>query len=371
MFPATTTPNFDAAKHARRVDEVLALGKFRLAPGQKFARHALVRCGRTFGRVRAETDAGVITLSLKRYGRQDDCKPGSTVTYTSAGHIDAYGGADWLAAVLWLRGGGADPLDPASWSVDEGPANPVGHDVAYVRNTFGLHFRGDTNVQRAIMGDAFERAVPESEAWDAGFGDPYWMEPVLLSVKPGVLHMLLRINNARRCNTGALVVTTWTGAGYAFDEHMGVRELPGLSVAHPALFWDDESQLHWMVSSVHRDSTAHRSYPSIEAGLKLRLRVAPGTMCEADRGALGLFYSRNGGYDWHLARFLVAYADYTQSAAYPQGFLEGGSLYVLVRATVSPTPFGNHDTRDALFLKVPLASALALVPLPWVSARPA
>ena len=64
-------------------------------------------------------------------------------------------------------------------------------------------------------------------------------------------------------------------------------------MAHPAIVYDDKSDMYWMVSNLNRDST--RRYNGLNSGLK----ISPSSLCEADRSSLGLFVSPNL-IDWHF-----------------------------------------------------------------------
>jgi hypothetical protein len=71
------------------------------------------------------------------------------------------------------------------------------------------------------------------------------------------VRVVLRINNDISCSLAAIVTLNDTGASPDDPPTARFSRLafvPGASVAHPAIAWDEQSRLYWMVSNVNRDA---------------------------------------------------------------------------------------------------------------------
>jgi hypothetical protein len=96
----------------------------------------------------------------------------------------------------------------------------------------------------------------------------------------------MRVNNDLVCDLAALVefddaaLSLQSGGSAPTGELKGrfLRHtfIPGLSVAHPAILYDNSSDLYWMVSNLNRD--ALRSWNTKHP----RVRWNPFTFCESE-----------------------------------------------------------------------------------------
>lgn len=68
------------------------------------------------------------------------------------------------------------------------------------------------------------------------------------------MRIVLRVNNDIHCNLAALVVVHNSTTDVPIPQFSRLAFIPGLSVAHPAIVWDDETAVFWMVSNINRDA---------------------------------------------------------------------------------------------------------------------
>eukprot|EP00959_Pyramimonas_sp_CCMP1952_P155585 3254678-Pyramimonas_sp.AAC.1 len=196
---------------------------------------------------------------------------------------------------------------------------------------------------------------------DFGFAHkPFFMEGVpvpasLTEKNPDVL-VWYRINNVRQCNRGGLVRFHATDDIYLQPTFVGVLELPGGAVAHPAIIPDSEYGVFWMVSNMVRNS--NHVWPARHQGRALGLKLTPDSSCEADRSALGLYVSKNA-VDWHFVSVVVLVKDVRYHYSYSHMMIDGEDLLIVCRAHVpklvvpGPPRFNNHNSNSVVFIRMP------------------
>ena len=70
------------------------------------------------------------------------------------------------------------------------------------------------------------------------------------------MRIVLRMNNDVHCNLAAIVDVHDSATSDRPDvpQFSRLAFIPGLSIAHPAILWDDQTSVFWMVSNLNRDS---------------------------------------------------------------------------------------------------------------------
>jgi len=139
------------------------------------------------------------------------------------------------------------------------------------------------------------------------------------------------------------------------------KNVPGLGIGHPAILYDNVTDLYWMASNMNRDSTRVWRQPW-QKTLK-KLHITPFSHCEVDRTTMGLFYSGNA-VDWWTAGVIDYHLDFAAHFTYPHMIVNdnglGPDLLVVMRATAppanasSPTAgfYNNHNSNAISFHRV-------------------
>ncbi|KDD75838.1 hypothetical protein H632_c476p0, partial [Helicosporidium sp. ATCC 50920] len=246
--------------------------------------------------------ANVLTLRLERFNHYWATSP----LHLAAGRVlavgsgsNVYGGVDWVASAM-NADERADLTRSEAWSFPDPPVgNPASVYSGELRSLFDIAFRADAQARNSIVGFDLRGISSEAEAWEAGFGSVYWMEGVVTRVRDrhggnGKLLSIMRVNNDWMCDLAALV---------AYDDHLADQgggfhgrflrytNVPGLGVGHPAIVYDEVSDLYWMASNVNRDSTRRWRQPTEATDAEPALHITPFSKCEIDRSTLALFYS--------------------------------------------------------------------------------
>ena len=230
---------------------------------------------------------------------------------------------DWVSMMI-TADETADLTQQSSWHMSNGVGNPAVLETDSLHGLLGVTARNTLDIQEALIGkNPRRKGISEETARYMGFGAMYWLEGVVVRRRDsrgraeaavaartkggggavlghtGVptpandeLVVTLRVNNNAMCNLGAVVAfsdkaSDGTRLRSPRGRFLRYTFAPGLSVAHPAIVFDQKSDMYWMVSNLNRDST--RRYNGLNSGLK----ISPSSLCEADRSSLGLFVSPN------------------------------------------------------------------------------
>lgn len=302
----------------------------------------------------------------------------STLSFASSAHI--YGGVDWVAMAM-SADETADLRDPASWTLSPGVGNPASLYSNEMRELFDAAFRGDAEVRKSIIGFDVP-GLDTSSAWEAGFGSLYWMEGVLTRQRDrrganGKLLSIMRVNNDVLCDLAALVefddatlrpAGTGIGAagangtsGQLVGRFLRYTFVPGLGVGHPAILYDEESDLYWMVTNFNRDANRNWKQPAKEDGTHPNLHITAFSKCEVDRSTLALYYSSNL-VSWMLAGMVDYHLNLGRHFAYPHMLIDGRDLLVVTRAAFAPwakdadaplnSYYNNHNSNTVAFHRV-------------------
>jgi hypothetical protein len=305
-----------------------------------------------------------------------------------------YGGVDWVATAL-SADEHSDLTDPASWSLVPPVGNPAALRGNEMRELFDVAFRPDADVRKSIIGSDLPVESPE-QAWEAGFGAVYWMEGVATRQQDrhggsGTLLSIMRVNNDLMCDLAALLeiddsaaraasaaAETDTDAAHLPPPLPKARflrytSIPGLGVSHPAILYDEKSDLYWMASNLNRDDVRdwRQPAPGSRSGINPPLHITSFSKCEIDRSTLGLHFSPNL-LNWQFAG-LIDYSEHLgRHFTYPHMVIDGEDLLVVTRASFVPgapregpaSPldqfYNNHNSKVAAFHRIRGFRALAL-----------
>ncbi|KDD75839.1 hypothetical protein H632_c476p1, partial [Helicosporidium sp. ATCC 50920] len=292
---------------------------------------------------------------------------GQSIQVGSGGNV--YGGVDWVACAM-NADEHADLTLPGSWALPEAPVgNPAAVHSDALRELFGVAFRADGAVRNSIVGFQLKGVASEAEAWEAGFGSIYWMEGVVTRVRDrhggnGKLLSIMRVNNDWMCDLAALVEYDDEGValGGAFTARfLRYATVPGLGVGHPAIVYDEASDLYWMASNVNRDAARRwRNPPAEEQALHPALHITPFSKCEVDRSTLALFYSPNL-FNWQPAGVVDYHQALHRHFTYPHMIVDGEDLLIVSRASFAPWArddselnafYNNHNSNSISFHRV-------------------
>jgi len=232
-----------------------------------------------------------------------------------------------------------------------------------IRQIFDIAFRADSHVMKNLAGKDFPK-LDRARALDAGFGSLYWMEGVVTRVRDthggnGKLLIIARVNNDLLCNLAAVVeLDDASGLDARFLRYTSV---PGLSIAHPAILFDETSDLYWMATNLPRASTRQWNKAARQS-----LHITQFSSCEVDRSMLYLFYSTNQ-FDWIPAGVIDVQMGFNRHFSYPHMLVSGSSLYIVSRATSSfgfssgiAGFYNNHNSNSIAFHRIRNFRRLAL-----------
>lgn len=140
-------------------------------------------------------------------------------------------------------------------------------------------------------------------------------------------------------------------------EFLRFKNVPGLAIGHPAILYDNVTDLYWMASNMNRDSTRVWRQPGGQSGKQLHITAF--SSCEVDRTTMGLFYSGNA-FDWWTAGILDYHLDFADHFTYPHMVIAGADLLVVMRATAPPVDpdsqtagwYNNHNSNAVSFHRV-------------------
>ncbi|KAI3424245.1 hypothetical protein D9Q98_009601 [Chlorella vulgaris] len=334
-------------------------------------------------------DAGrkIVSARLERFNlfwQKEGLTLGADSTLQVASGAQIYGGVDWVASAM-SADETADLRDPSAWVLSDGVGNPASMYSNEMRALFDAAFRGDSSVRQSIVGFDVP-GLDTSSAWEAGFGSLYWMEGVVTRVhdKHGGNNKLLsimRVNNDMLCDLAALVeyddssLLPPANASAPADGKdgkgggngkLGVRFLryafiPGLGVGHPAIVYDEVSDLYWMVTNINRDSNRNWKQPDKPDGINPSLHITAFSKCEVDRSTLALYYSSNL-VSWVLAGMVDYHINLGRHFAYPHMLVDGRDLLIVSRAAFAPWAhdsdavlngyYNNHNSNTIAFHRV-------------------
>jgi len=307
-------------------------------------------------------DSKRMRVKCALYSGTSVCRAGYRLSTPAMKGGVAYAGVDWVAGMIYAKVD-SDLLDLKNWHLTNRIGNPLSVHITAMSKVMGIAGRTDATVQRVVRGGKV-KLLSDSDALENEIGSLYFMEATIAQNHNGTVLMYMRLNNMRQCNLGAVVKVVPRGQGQRgksargevhgggynvkFDKYAFV---PGLGVAHPAVLYDEESQLMWMVSNFNRNS--HRDWSMLEKGVHEKVVVPPGSNCESDRSALGLYVSYSG-YDWHFIKMLFVSPKLTEHMTYSALLLDGEDMLVVARgnAEESGAPRGNHDSKGIYFTRL-------------------
>lgn len=283
-------------------------------------------------------ERGVLTVRLERFNHYWATSPvtlvaGQAVSPGSGSNV--YGGVDWVAMAM-SADEAADLTDPAAWTFSEPLGNPASVYANEMRVLFDVAFRPDRGVQEGIVGRPLEAIRDNEQAFEAGFGSLYWMEGVVTRLQdrhggPGTLLSIMRVNNDLMCDLAALVEfddRDLGGKGLA-SRFLRYTNIPGLAVGHPAILYDNATDLYWMASNANRDSVRAWRQPKQASDAQPSLHITPFSKCEVDRSTLVLYYSPNL-VDWADAGVIDYHIKLGRHFAYPHMTIDGTPTGFLV-----------------------------------------
>ena len=143
---------------------------------------------------------------------------------------------------------------------------------------------------------------------------------------------------------------------------MGFASVPGMGIAHSFVDYDERSGLYWMMGNVGRMSTRQVKGTKLATG-----STSARSHCQHDRGALGLYYSRNMR-DYIFAGFAeVGRGTWLYHWTYPHFIFEGDDLLAVTRAfapqcdvrepkiteaDMTESSANNHDSKCIMFHRI-------------------
>ena len=280
-----------------------------------------------------------------------------------------YGCVDWVSmAISAVDEPGADLTLRSSWRLSAEVGNPAALYVPEVKHLLGAQFRADGEVRKGLLGFTPPQGLDDKRAkrWGMG-GALYWMEGVVVRRRDSrsgdnSLLVHLRVNNDVQCNLGALTefqdipAEGEPEAGRFRGRFVRYTFAPGMATAHPAIVYDEVSDLYWLANNVVRDSLrAYRRKAVAECCQNADgLWITPYSTCEADRSTLGLWYSANG-VDWLWAAVIDSHPDLRHHFTYPNMIVHGDDLLVVTRAHLGDRThplFSNHNSNAIAFHRV-------------------
>jgi hypothetical protein len=71
---------------------------------------------------------------------------------------------------------------------------------------------------------------------------------------------IMRINNDLFCDLAAITVfdDTRAGEGVFTNTFLRYKNIPGLAIGHPAIIYDNVTDIYWMVTNLNRHAPTHR-----------------------------------------------------------------------------------------------------------------
>jgi len=199
-------------------------------------------------------------------------------------------------------------------------------------------------------------SVEDDIANDFGIGSLYWMESVMVrkvrdwdSDKVFKILSVLRISNPAICDLGAVVEFDFSVGGIGVTgRFLGLKFIPGLSISHPSIVYDEVTELYWMISH------SYRSLSALVLGKRRRgNRQMSKVPCESDRSTLALYFSPDA-LSWHFGTILANF-DFHGHVTYPQMIIYGDSIVFVCRATVYPEGmkvdpyYNNHNSNSITY----------------------